>query len=477
MYTTNALLNHPLVSPVMQATLGGLPPLLIIVGGGEILRDEQIHLAHKCANPTKYAPPPEELSDRDRELLQKYKPTNVQLQVWDDLCHVAPTLSFTRPAKFMYRSIAQFGAWALARAQKRGIEILDDDEISVISNSGSDVSGAENEKQSSAERQAIEHAEPGQVGKAGDPLPPFRRHMIRQRVTRHGVALPLAPESELPGCGMEPCDVGVVKEATLKRWLERRKQWDRRFTSAKVKVHRRIIKDMVKGFQDAGPEEHPPPTALAGRLLIEADVMDRKKTRGFGLALWSLLGSRHDELTVEREKEADNTAGSGQGERRTNTNPGGESSQAIPHEGDADGNRPRSHSRTVTNENQIKGDDVTNSNDLDDKTAVAQLIELRKDQEASHPGLLSPNYVPETGVAGKRPFIGGIALPFSLNKDADTASMVTLNSATNSALNPRPLSPLGSRMDLSGNPEPDDEARAEQLLAAGTSQPVAPNVL
>lgn len=138
MYATNELLSHPLVSPVMQPTLGGLPPLLIMVGGGEILRDEQVYVAHKCASPSKYMPPESTLDDRGREQIEQYKPTDVQLQVWDDLCHVAPTLSFTRPAKHMYRSVAQFGAWALARAQKTDIEILDDDDISVISSSTSD---------------------------------------------------------------------------------------------------------------------------------------------------------------------------------------------------------------------------------------------------------------------------------------------------------------------------------------------------
>lgn len=138
MYATNELMSHPLVSPVMQPTLGGLPPLLIMVGGGEILRDEQIYVAHKCANPSKYLPPESTLDDRAREQIAEYKPTDVQLQVWDDLCHVAPTLSFTRPAKYMYRSVSQFGAWALAKAQKTEIEILDDDDISFISNSTSD---------------------------------------------------------------------------------------------------------------------------------------------------------------------------------------------------------------------------------------------------------------------------------------------------------------------------------------------------
>ncbi len=109
-----------------------------MVGSGDVLRDEQIYIAHKCANPSKYLPVDSLLDDKARAAIKQFKPTDVQLQVWDDLCHVAPTLSFTRPAKFMYRSIAQFGAWALARAQKTGIEIMDDDDISVISSSGSE---------------------------------------------------------------------------------------------------------------------------------------------------------------------------------------------------------------------------------------------------------------------------------------------------------------------------------------------------
>jgi hypothetical protein len=142
MYTTNQLVSHPLVSPALQPSLGGLPPLLILVGGGELLQDEQVYVAHKAAHPAKY-PPGDVFLDRvphehGRYHIEKWKPTDVQLQVWDDLCHVATTLSFTRPAKYMFRSIAQFGAWALARAQKTEIEIVDDDAVSVISRSDSD---------------------------------------------------------------------------------------------------------------------------------------------------------------------------------------------------------------------------------------------------------------------------------------------------------------------------------------------------
>lgn len=439
-----------------------------MVGGGEILRDEQIYLAHKCANPMKYAPPLETLSERDQELLEKYKPTDVQLQVWDDLCHVAPTLSFTRPAKFMYRSIAQFGAWALARAQKRGIEILDDDDISVISSSGSDADGTDPHKQKEQVQDGNEQTGPGQVGKAGDALPPFKRHMIRQRVTRHGVTLPLTEESELPGCCMNSSDIGVAKEGTVKRWQATRTQWDSRYSSVKAKIHKKIVKDMVTGFEDFGANEHPPPTALAGRRLIDSELVERKRTKGMGLALWSLWGSKHDELTVEREKEADRTPEAqdvtGDEGRGARSYQDIESQQPGSSKADI-GSRSRSRRRTVVDEHQ------TGPPAVDENTPVAQLIEQRKDQEATHPGLLSPDYVPETGVAGKRPFIDGIALPFSLKKDAETASMVTLNSAVTPLGGSRPLSPLGSRMDLSGQPESEDEARAEQMLAAAPKGP------
>lgn len=141
MYTTNHMVTHPLVSPALQPSLGGLPPLLVLVGGGELLRDEQIYIAHKAAHPAKYPPGDKFLDDvpheQGRHHLKKWPPTDVQLQVWDDLCHVAPTLSFTKPAKYMFRSIAQFGAWALARAQKTQIDIVDDDAVSVISDSDS----------------------------------------------------------------------------------------------------------------------------------------------------------------------------------------------------------------------------------------------------------------------------------------------------------------------------------------------------
>lgn len=43
LYATNAQLCHPYVSPVL-GNYGGLPPMLVIAGDSEVLRDEAIYL-------------------------------------------------------------------------------------------------------------------------------------------------------------------------------------------------------------------------------------------------------------------------------------------------------------------------------------------------------------------------------------------------------------------------------------------------
>jgi acetyl esterase/lipase len=442
MYTTNNLLAHPLVSPVMQASLGGLPPLLIMVGGGEILRDEQIYLAHKCANPEKYLPPEHLMNEKTWEEIRKYNPTNVQLQVWDDLCHVAPTLSFTRPAKYMYRSVAQFGAWALARAQKTAIDIPDDDNISVISGSGSDQDERE-EKQTAADVVETDAGREKQtVGRAGDSLPPFTNHMIRQRVTRHGDILPLPEPEDLPGCMMDRNMVGVIKQGPVKKWLGQKQRWDSKFKTVKAKIHEKRVRDARAGFESFGQGEMPPPSALAGRRLIGGKLMKEKKVRkSLGLAMWAGWGSKHDEMTVERERVAEEKEVKEEKEVQVEKSDeekeadGTKSLDVTTPTTERDGrsgakqpgelSRSRSRNRTVTDQNQ--------TGSRDDYDAEGEPVEPTS-------GLLSP----DIGVTGKRPRVDGIAMPFSIKKEADTASMITLNSGKQSryTATSRPMSPV-----------------------------------
>ncbi|KIK71239.1 hypothetical protein GYMLUDRAFT_235590 [Collybiopsis luxurians FD-317 M1] len=112
LYTTNALLGHPLVSPAL-GYLGNMPPLLMIISDKEVLRDEGIYTAHKAAHPEQFP-----IKDETRALYPalygieeryKGKPTPVHLQVYDDVAHVLPVLfSFTTPAKYCFRAMATF---------------------------------------------------------------------------------------------------------------------------------------------------------------------------------------------------------------------------------------------------------------------------------------------------------------------------------------------------------------------------------
>lgn len=281
----------------------------------------------------------------------------------------------------------------------------------------------------------------GQVGKAGDVLPPFKSHMIRQRVTRHGVIFPLAPASELPGCTMPRELVGVVKEGTVKKWLKQKNEWDRRYASTKKKVHKKFVQDLIVGYEGFGEGELPPPSALAGRRKKgDKEVTGvAKRAKSVGLAMWSGWGSKHDKMTMDREEKAEKdgadgveftaaTAAEGEGARSySEIERQGTAAPSSPPPRSPMSPRSRSRRVTVRDERQTEEAD-----DVDENTSVAQLLANREEKEAKKPVplLLTPDYTPEvgTGTTGKRPYVDGIAVPFSIKKEADTASMMTLTS-------------------------------------------------
>ena len=290
MYTTNQLLRHPLVSPVLQPSLGGLPPLFILCGGGEMLRDEQFYLAHKAANPGAYAPNDASLDEHDpnREVLNKYPPTYVQLQVWDDLCHVAPTLSWTRPAKYMYRAIAQFGAWALAKAQNSPIDIVDDD------------AGLQGDSLHPSFESSTTN--PPSVGRAGDPLPPFHKYMIRQRVDRNGRIYPLDPPRSYPVLQIDPSTIGVMNPVLVKRWVAAKRVLDRKYAKDKLRVQRERIRELGHGFQDFNGES-PPPSSLASRRAALGVLPVSHSKKNYPMFLWSKYAVKDVKKKLGREVE------------------------------------------------------------------------------------------------------------------------------------------------------------------------------
>ncbi|KAF2239684.1 alpha/beta-hydrolase [Viridothelium virens] len=564
LYTTNQMLTHPLVSPVLQPSLGGLPPLLIQVGGGELLRDEQVYLAHKAANPLEYPPPVDPLKpfgyteDGVAAEVQRWKGTDVQLQVWDDLCHVAHTLSWTRPAKYMYRGVAQFGAWALARAGRREVEILDDDEVSQISTSSSSTSSSSLDlaSSSSSDLKASAHDGPNgsttptidqrkydskgkrrasakktknkaapsdgrhaiatqtprnsipvlhaplsrtdsaAVGRAGDPLPPFTAHMIRQRVDRHGVIHALPPAEELAGCQVPRESVGAIQEGPVRRWLAMRSAWERKFGRAAREVRRRREELRQVARVDGTDEresrpvaegERPPPTAIVGWEWRVREARRMGKGRGkrsWGMSLWSLWGSSHDEATIEREerKERGGVAGGKEmrGRRRAESK-GKEGKEGVEEQarpGLEEVGRNRSHHSAVTDLGQTSTEDQKADGKSEGGGSAEKLVqhgEVEPTGQEEQPTTPSSNTEgaqvgSDTGGLtflspySSRPAIGGVAMPFKLASPPPAgvnASTLTLASVEHGV---PPVKEVKKEEDGSAVATPENDMKEEKTV-------------
>jgi len=482
MYATNQLLSHPLVSPVLQPSLGGLPPMLVQAGGGELLLDEQIYLAHKAANPTAFPPGKAvmEANDPEGKILNKYPPTDVCLQVWEDMCHVGHTLSFTRPAKYMYRGVAQFGSWCYARAQNQENGDFADDASSIISNSddGASEDGASSvnlkkldKKYSSDQVPAIERDpdDPAKIakrtstlaststpvamiGSAGDPIPPYKNHMIRQRITRHGVIYPLAPPSALPALQMDPNTIGVIKQGPVRKWKAKKEEWETKFASQKRKVQKQRAKEIQDGYASFGPQECPPPTALAGRRTKAMEKMlHKKRTKSWGLAMWSGWGSKHDETTLDNQEDvARGRRGSGSDARGKSR--GASTSKRVKKQDGIE--RAQSEPRRQYNKDDRKDVDPVDNGEVamgvvgGASLGAATVAAVEADTAPSTQPLENTSDLAEALPAGEkvpgsdntyisaqssRPHNGEVAYPFKLRPglgDDRPVSMQTLNSMT-----------------------------------------------
>lgn len=314
--------------------------------------------------------------------------------------------------------------------------------------------------------------------------------MIRQRVTRHGVIFPLPPASQLPGCALARDLVGVPKQGPVQKWLDQRKQWDRKFATAKRKVHKRFIDDLAVGYEGFGDGEFPPPSALAGRRRKgSAHAKPSKRGKSMGLAMWSLWGSKHDKMTMNREEKADRedqgvemmgatgagTEGEGARSFADLERQGTAAAAAAASPTSARNGRSRSRRRQVTYERQ----DENNENGEDQENVAAAATGGQQEQ------FLSPGYHPPPpqhnqpdpevgiGTTGKRPYVDGIAVPFSLKKEAETASMMTLTSTLSLgqgglasprlSTTSRPMSPADreSGEAVVSNGDRDEEGKAE----------------
>ncbi|CAI2179380.1 18472_t:CDS:2 [Funneliformis geosporum] len=104
-YVVNEGLAIPYVSPVLAESLGGLPPMLIVTGNVERYRDEAIYLSYRASNPEKYRLPAYETNfDNSRFKF----PTEVTLEVFDEMFHVFQAFKYCEPANVSIRRTSNF---------------------------------------------------------------------------------------------------------------------------------------------------------------------------------------------------------------------------------------------------------------------------------------------------------------------------------------------------------------------------------
>ncbi|KAG5652411.1 hypothetical protein H0H81_005059 [Sphagnurus paluster] len=261
LYATTEQLSHPLVSPVLQGSLGNLPPLYILAGNDEVLRDEIIYMAHRASHPSKYPTRHGVLRDghRQRENAEKFiTPTKVHLQVFDGMCHVLTVFTFTPSAKCAYESISEF----VRQVTNQDPRFQLSDKVfernmakDRPSNWKASVRNHRNVKHNAADvSEEIEYDGKGPVHE--DPVHEFLSYedqtcqmkeagnavMIRKRIDVNGVSRNMEPPGEIEALNLPPGQIGLIKEGPTRRWLEGQEEWDKRFRRSAKKVNKRKLK-------------------------------------------------------------------------------------------------------------------------------------------------------------------------------------------------------------------------------------------
>ncbi|KAG6915654.1 hypothetical protein DXG01_010524 [Tephrocybe rancida] len=290
-YAATEQLCHPLVSPILQGSLGNLPPLYILAGNDEVLRDEIIYIAHRAAHPSDYPARHGVLRDghRQKENAERFTtPTKAsQPKRIVGMCHVLTVFAFTDSAKCAYRSVAEF----VKHVSHHDAEHLERNpfpelhrpplEIPVATEAG--------EHEHPLRERATKHLRRSQDGekkhspdkldaklykqneavvnnevKQGDVdlIPGVHRKsektlnhdnpnqetdvpnvlMIRERVDIRGVSRRMEPPDQIKVLQIRPGQLGIIKEGPTRRWLEGQKIWDDRYEHAAKKAIKRRAK-------------------------------------------------------------------------------------------------------------------------------------------------------------------------------------------------------------------------------------------
>ncbi|KAG9047560.1 hypothetical protein FS837_002023 [Tulasnella sp. UAMH 9824] len=260
---TNAQVTHPLVSPLLNSSLGGLPPLYILAGSYEVLRDEIVYLAHRAAEPARFPLRPELINTkRQRENVEKFKQaTQVHFQLYDDMCHVLTVFSFTTSANFAYRGIARFAKRVMEDPEaeagtdpfpvtktREGVSPLVTAALPV-SGVPSGVDSKQRPSTTKGDHVGRERADPDEIkseddtkleeNPEGQTRKPNTINILCERVDIHGRVRPLECDTELQSLQIPKEEIGVIKQAPVKRWLEGQGATDNKWKHRGAKVERK----------------------------------------------------------------------------------------------------------------------------------------------------------------------------------------------------------------------------------------------
>lgn len=117
------------------------------------------------------------------------------------------------------------------------------------------------------------------------------------------------------------------------------------------------------------------------------------KKRSWGLTLWGMWGSKHDESTMEREEKAEREVAT---TTATPTTTGAMPEEALKSPAGAH-SRSRSRRRVVSDTGQSSTED-DHGNPINENTPAAEILRRREEEEhASHHPLATADPTPKTG--------------------------------------------------------------------------------
>lgn len=158
--------------------------------------------------------------------------------------------------------------------------------------------------------------------------PGFTNSIIRERVSVRGQIRAMEPVEEVPALNVPRDSVGrITPDGPIRRWLERRREWDARYTDELVEFRKIRTKDRRKAekvgyLSREFADENPPLSAVAGvydqKMAWEmvkgqdssAGMDGQRERASLGVLLWSKLSAKPDEEQAGK-RALDNIAAKG----------------------------------------------------------------------------------------------------------------------------------------------------------------------